>query len=316
MATPTAAPAAAQNGAPTASEPAHVVQLDGASLVRVGARPRLLDYIRRLWAFRHFIIYDSHSRVQTANSNDAMGRVWMVVNPILSGIAYFLVFGLMLDLSRGISNFIGYLIIGVFMFRYTTNAVSSGSNSMVSNQSVVQAFNFPRASLPFAINVRELFSNVPMLVVMAVLVLTIGDIPLGDTEPTPVSVDWLWLFIFPVLALNFLLSTGLGMLLARAVSAYTDVKHMITFGMRIWFYTSAVFFTVDRFAGRPGGEFVEFAMYHNPMFCVLDIIRSTWLYGEMPDPYRWTVLIISSVTIFVVGFLVFWHGEEKYGRER
>ncbi|GAA3073364.1 MULTISPECIES: ABC transporter permease [Actinomycetes] len=316
MATPTAERSAAPTHVDEPRQAGHVVQLDGSSLVRVGARPRLLDYIQRLWAFRHFIIYDSHSKVQTANSNDAMGRVWMVVNPILSGLAYFLVFGLLLDLSRGISNFIGYLIIGVFMFRYTTSAVSSGASSMVSNQSVVQAFNFPRASLPFAINVRELFANVPMLIVMALLVITIGDIPLADTPPTPVSVDWLWLFIFPVLALNFLLSTGLGMLLARAVSAYTDVKHMISFGMRIWFYTSAVFFTVDRFAGSPGGEYIEFVMYHNPMFCVLDIIRSTWLYGEMADPYRWVVLTVSSVSIFIIGFLVFWHGEEKYGRER
>ena len=222
----------------------------------------------------------------------------------------------LLDTSRGVSNFIGYLVIGVFMFRFTTTAVTSGAGSIVGNRAVVQAFNFPRACLPLSANVRELFANVPVFLVMALLVLTVGDMELGDEEAIPVTVDWLWLFIFPVLILNLMLTTGLGLMLARAVSANPDVKHVIAFGTRIWFYTSAVFFGVERFARTDFYEEILFVMHHNPMYCVLDIIRQTWLYGEPADPYRWIVLSVWAVAALLIGFLVFWRGEEHYGRER
>ncbi|WP_010524207.1 ABC transporter permease [Nesterenkonia sp. F] len=289
------------------------VRLDGSPLIRVGARPPLGRYLAQIWHFRHFIIFDSHSRVQTANTSESLGRVWLVMNPILNGLAYFLIFGLLLNTSRGVPNFIGYLIIGVFMFRYITTSVSSGATSIASKQSVVQAFNFPRACIPLAVNVRELFQSVPMFLVMAVLVTTMGDIPLEDAEASPVVLSWKWLVFFPALALTLMLTTGLGMLLARAVSAHTDVKHLITFGTRIWFYASAVFFSVSRFADTP---LIIDLMHLNPAFCTLDIIRQAWVYDEWADPMRWVVLGGWAVGALVIGFIVFWQGEETYGRDR
>ena len=115
MGAPKATRTGTQDGAAVGDgdAPSHVVRLDGAPLIRVGARPALRDYLRQVWDFRHFIIYDSHSRVQSANTNDSLGRFWMVMNPILNGFAYFLVFGLLL-LSfipiSGIPNILGLLI--------------------------------------------------------------------------------------------------------------------------------------------------------------------------------------------------------------
>lgn len=70
----------------------------------------------------------------------------MVLNPILDGAAYFLVFGLLLGTGRGVPNFLGYLIIGVFLFRYTSSAITAGSRSISTNLSIVRAFRFPRAT--------------------------------------------------------------------------------------------------------------------------------------------------------------------------
>ena len=133
-----------------------VLTVDGASLRRVGARPGLARYLASLWEYRSFILFDSRSRIAGANSTNALGRLWMVLNPILDGLAYFLVFGLLLGTGRGIENFLAYLIVGVFLFRFTTQAVTSGSRSISGNASIVRAFQFPRATLPIATNIREL----------------------------------------------------------------------------------------------------------------------------------------------------------------
>ncbi|WP_120005983.1 ABC transporter permease [Nesterenkonia muleiensis] len=310
-----AAPAAERHAPSFQLGPQRVIQMDGSTLVRVGARPSLLQYVRDIWTFRHFLRYDAHARTSSQNNLDSMGRVWMVLNPILQAAVYFFIFGYILETHRDVVNFIGYLIIGVLTFRFISGAVTSGSNSIANNQQVVQAFNFPRACLPISATVRELFATVPTFFVMAVLVYFIGDYQVGDMERAEIVFNWKWLMFFPAIFLALLVMTGFSLILARLVSNFNDVKHIITIGTRLWFYASAVIFSVERFADV-GHDWIITVMYFNPAFCVLDIIRDAWLYDGLGDPFRWIVLASWGVGSLVIGLIIFWRGEETYGRER
>lgn len=295
--------------------PGRVAQMDGGPLIRVGARPSPLQYLKDIWTFRHFLFYDSHSRTSSQNSMDSLGRLWMVLNPILQAGVYFFIFGYILETHRGVVNFMGYLIIGVFTFRFIQGAVTGAASSIHGNQNVVQSFNFPRACLPLSSVIRELFATVPVFIVMAILVYLIGDYRVGDMVQAPVTLSWHWLLFFPAIALALMVMAGLGMVMARAVNSYPDLKNLVSIGVRMWFYGSAVIFGVERFTDA-GHDWIEVVMHHNPAFCVLDIIRYAWLYDGFADPYRWVVLAAWAVGALVVGFLFFWQGEETYGRER
>lgn len=291
---------AEQSGAHAAA----TLHVDGSDLGRVGARPGLGRYIASLWSYRSFIVFDSRSRIAGAASTNALGRIWMILNPILDGAAYFLVFGVLLQTGRGIENFIAYLIVGVFLFRYTSQAIANGSRSISSNLSIVRAFRFPRATLPIASNLRELLLFLPTLAVMIILILVI---------PPFEHITWRWLLLVPLLALQTLFNLGLSLLLARVVARWADVANLITFGTRIWLYFSAVFFSVQRFEHVPA---LVTAMHLNPMYCALDIARQSLLYGVNADPMRWIVLLAWTALLLVVGTVVFWDAEESYGDER
>lgn len=280
------------------------VIVDGTGFSRVGRRAGLWTYLKQVWDFRHFIIFDSKSRIAGESSDDSLGRAWMVLNPILQGAAYFLVFGIMLGTSRGIENFIAYLIIGVFMYRFTATTIVAGSKAISGNRSLVTAFNFPRMTLPIAINVRELMRNMTTYVTMFALVLIIPPL-----EP----ITWKWLLFIPIVALQFLFNLGLSLVLARIVADWNDFTHIIAFGTRIWLYLSAVFYSTDRFADMP---LILTLMNANPLFNVLDMSRDVLLYDTMPEPMRWMILGGWTLGLLIVGTLMFWQGEEKYGRER
>lgn len=281
-----------------------VVTVDGSDLRRVGARPGLGRYIASLWDYRSFILFDSRSRIAGANSVNALGRVWMVLNPILDGAAYFLVFGILLGTGRGIENFIGYLVIGVFLFRYTSGAITAGSRSISGNLAIVRAFRFPRATLVIATNMRELLLFVPTLITMVLLVLAI---------PPAEEITWRWLLLIPLLAVQTLFNIGASLLLSRFVAHWADLSNLIAFGTRIWLYLSAVFFSIERFENVPA---LVTAMHLNPMYCVLDIARQSLLYATDADPMRWIVLAAWTAVLLVVGILVFWSAEETYGEDR
>ena len=280
------------------------VKIDRSNFTRVGVRPGLWSYLKELWDFRHFIIFDSKSRIAGETADDNLGRTWMVLNPILQGMAYFLVFGVMLGTGRGIENFVAYLIIGIFMYRFTVTTVVAGSKAISGNRALVTAFSFPRMTLPIAINVRELMRQSTTYLTMFALVLIIPPL-----EP----ISWKWLMFIPIVAMQFLFNLGLSFVLARIVAEWNDFTHIIAFGTRIWMYLSAIFYGVERFEDIP---IVLNFMYANPLFCILDMTRDVVLYDTWPEPMRWIVLGGWTVGLLIVGTFIFWQGEEKYGRER
>ena len=278
------------------------VPLDLSQLSRVGARPSFLDYLVQLWDFRSFIIYDARARVKSGTRRDKLGSAWLLLNPVFNGLTYFIVFGLLLGTGRGIPNFIGYLIIGVFMFQLTSGAIVGGARSVQQNRSMVQGFSFPRAALPLGANIREVLVSVPLLLVMLLLVVLI---------PPTESITWRWLLIFPVLALQFMFNLGVGLILARVISRVNDVTHLLPFALRALMYLSAIFFSYERFIDHP---LVLNVMQANPMFIVIDITRDSILYGVTPSLQSWAVLTAWSLSALIIGSIYFWRGEESYVR--
>ncbi|MGG5171554.1 ABC transporter permease [Pseudarthrobacter sp. J1738] len=271
-------------------------------LRRVGARPNFLDYLVSLWDYRFFIYYDSRARVLSGNAKDRLGGAWLLLNPLLNGLVFYLIFGVMLGTGAGIPNFISYLLIGIFLFQFSTRPITTSARSMVSNQNILQAFKFPRATLPIAVNVREAMASVPTILIMLILVILI---------PPAETISVKWLFLLPTLLLQVMFHLGLSLFLARMVSVIPDLSYLVGFGLRAWMYVSAVFFSVDRFAGHP---VLMNLMHANPLFAVLDIVRDCLLYDTWPSMTRWLTLAIWAVASLTVGLIFFWRGEESYGR--
>lgn len=269
---------------------------------RVGARPTLARYIAALWGRRQFIMFDARARVQSANDNDRLGSLWLILTPVLNGLTYYFMFGILLGTSRGIENFVGYLVIGVFTFQMSRASIMQGARSLTSNSKVIQAFNFPRAALPLAANLRELLSSIPATITMLLIIIIAAPVE---------EITWRWLLIFPVIGLQFLFNLGVGLILAPLVLKVNDIGNLLSFVLRLWMYGSAVFYSLDRFAAYPN---LVSALEYNPLFMVIDILRDSLLYSTTPSWDTWAVLSLWAFGTLIVGFVLFWRKEESYGR--
>jgi teichoic acid transport system permease protein len=272
-------------------------------LRRVGARPPFLDYLVSLWDYRHFIYYDAQSRVQTGHEQDKLGRAWLVLGPLLNGLMFYLIMGVLLQSGRGIENFVAFLIIGVFLFQMSSRSVTSSARIIASNKNVIHAFQFPRASLVVAANVREVLSNIPVLITMLILVIVL---------PPSEEISWRWLMLIPVVTLQFIFNLGLGLILARVVSMFNDASQLISYAMRLWMYASCMFFSIERFDGSP---VLKGIMEFNPLYNVLHLARECLLYGNVGSWRAWAILALWAFASLAAGMVFFWKGEETYGRE-
>ncbi len=272
------------------------------NLSRVGARPPLGQYVRLLWARRHFLWADARAKVASGTRQSLLGKAWLVLNPLLDGAVYYLVFGMLMKSSHGVDNFLGYLLIGVFLFQFTTQSVNGGARSVQQGKNLIRAFTFPRAALPISVVLRNLLNLGPTLVTLAALIYFI---------PPAEEYTWRLALVAGALALQVMFTTGLALLMARWAAALPDVTNLIGMAMRVWLYASAVFFSFDNLVDDPG---LLVWLEANPMFIVLDIVRDCVLYATTPDPMRWVWLGGWAVGTLLIGFVTFWRAEESYGR--
>ncbi|WP_229568959.1 ABC transporter permease [Kocuria rhizophila] len=298
--------ASPQDGGPPHTEPrpSHVVDFDPSTMQAVGARPPLGDYLRDLWGSRHFIWYDARVRLAVSQDHTLLGKAWIVLNPVLLGLTFYLIFGLLLRTGQGIDNFVAFIVLGLTMFTYSTRSVVSGARSMASGKALVRGFMFPRAALTLSIVVRDALTQ--LYAVAAILVFLLIVPPL---EP----VSWTWLLLLPVIALQTVFNWGLGMLLAPAVHRIPDLANVLSFAMRLWLYASGIFYDPSRFVDDPR----VLALFHaNPLYQVLSMSRDLVLRAQLPHWSSWAVLGGAAVVLLEVGFLVFWWNEESYADER
>ena len=285
-----------------AGRPTWVEFVDPTALRPVVARPRFGVYIRELWRRRHFIALDARARVASSTKGTFLGSVWLVLRPMLDALAYFVVFGLLLRADRGIENFLGYLILGVFLFQYTSGALNAGASSLIAGRALLRSFTFPRAALPLATVARETLRFGPVLVAMLALIALI---------PPTEAFTWRVVLLAPVLVLQVAMTTGLVLIAARVVSRVPDVQQLIGLGTRFWLYGSAVFFSFDRLIDNPT---LLTVVHANPMFRVLDMARDVVLYGQTPEVDSWLILSGWTVGLLTFGFWFFWRAEERYAR--
>jgi teichoic acid transport system permease protein len=299
------------------------------------ARPSLVSYLRLVWQRRHFIVAYATARSVSMYTEARLGQLWQVLTPLLNSAVYYLVFGILFQANRGISNYTAFLVTGVFIFGFTERSIVVGSTVMRANIALIRALHFPRACLPLAYVLVEFQQlMVSMLVLFAIV--------LGTGEP----LTWYWLFLVPVLVMQATFNMGAALILARLGAGAQDVTQLVPFLTRIWRYFCGVMYSIDSLpATLP--EWAKNVLSLNPAAVYISLTRYAIMSTQRTDapgaqPYNaakcaifnakkipalqaychptttiselWLAGVGWAVLTLAVGVVYFWQAETRYGR--
>jgi teichoic acid transport system permease protein len=274
-------------------------------LSSAGALPSLPAYTRQLWSYRHFISSYANAKVTSALGKTRLGMLWQVLTPMINAAVYYVIFGVVLNTSRDVDNFIAYLCTGVFLFGFTQTVTQAGAQAITSNLGLIRALHFPRASLPIAVVLVELRNMVASMTVLIAIVLLTGE---------PITPEWL--LVVPTLLLQALFNVGLALTFARLGSKLTDIRQLIPFIMRVWLYGSAVLYPVTMFSEHLSGWKLA-VVEANPLLVYIELMRHS-LMEDVPLANTQTVLwsqgVAWALLVGLGGYVYFWRGEKGYGR--
>lgn len=276
----------------------------------IGVRPAIGPYIASVWRRRQFIRVLASSRALLETGSNYLGHFWAVLNPVMNALVYVLIFGYIIGTDRGLGNVVGFIVVGTFVYRFFSEAVSDAARSIPRNLNLVRSLHFPRAVLPMSAVTAQLASLVPAIAVMALFV-WLSDRFLVNADTTP---NWNWLLIVPAVVLTYLFSMGAGFILARLCAGLPDLLNLLPFLLRLGMYASGVLFSIDHYVHN---EALAAVMAYQPVAIYLDLARQALLVEEsIPlDLTKWLWGAGWAVALLVVGFVFFWRDEARYGRE-
>lgn len=274
-------------------------------LIQAGVRPTFGAYLRDLWQFRHLMWALAKGEFIADYQDNHLGWLWSIINPILLGISYYLIFGLLIGTSRGIDNFVTFLTVGLFVFIPISLVLASGSKSLLTRMKMIRSLNFPKVLLPITVTFAHFVSAIPAFIVLLFIALLSGERP---------TAEWL---LFPVALLVVLvMCLGIALIGSRLVHAFRDLANLMSLITRLLRYVSGVFFSVEasiaRFDGAPAwvGHVLEF----QPVAVALTLVREP-LMAEYPVQLQtWLVALAWAFGLLIGGFVFFWRGEGNYGR--
>ncbi len=272
---------------------------DANGLRALGERPPLLRYLADLWNRRSFLFTLATAQSAARYQHNRLGQLWSVFNPMLLIASYFFVFGFLLNTSRGVNNFIGFLSIGVVLFQFISANIGSGAKAVTSNIGLVRALRFPRALLPISVTLTEFIASLPAFGLLFVLMIVTGESP-----------KWGWLLWPVVVMLMMMTLTGFAFMLARLVNVTRDVANLIPVSIRLLRYISGVFFPIQHYAHGWVGLVLTYQPFALPLTLGRESLMNEFHFGWS----YWVAAVFWAFFSLGVGIVVFWRDEARYGR--
>jgi ABC-type polysaccharide/polyol phosphate export permease len=207
-----------------------------------------------------------------------LGFLWTILTPLFMAIVY--VFFLRL-LARGVP--MEKIIIGVFAWQFTAQAVNSGLTAITGNTNLVKKVFFPRIILPTATTLAQLVTYLFSLIIQLVLVAILLGIK-GD-------VMQIWTLALPLLIIyHTLFNLSLAYLLSAANVYFRDAQHLVGVLLTAWFFSSPAMYDLSIVEKVAGTRPLLLKLYMlNPMAIIIGGYRALML----PD----ATLPLSAFTV-------------------
>jgi lipopolysaccharide transport system permease protein len=260
------------------------------------------NYWRDLWRYRELFYILAWRDVAVRYKQTVAGAAWAVVQPLMSMVIMTVIFGRIAGLpSEGGAPYAIMVFAAMLPWQFFSNALSSASQSIVSNANLISKVYFPRLIIPTSSVVVSFIDFLVACSVLFGLMLWLQFWPNWRVLTLPVFVG---LAIFAAL--------GSGLIITALTVRYRDFRFIIPFIVQFGLYVSPVAYS-SSVVRKNLGETLFLLYSLNPMVGVIDGFR--WAILGSESTLYWPGFLISLVltaVLFLAGVLYFRKTERAF----
>lgn len=243
----------------------------------------------------HFLIHQLVSRdFRTKYKRSVLGIFWSFLNPLLMMTVQYYVFSTIF--KSDIPYYPVYLLSGIVMFNFFSEACGMTLTSIVSNAALITKVYVPKYIYPLT---RILSSGINLLISLVPLFAVAAFSGVQMTKAV---------LLFPYFLLCLaIFCLGLGMVLSAGMVFFRDVQFLWGVLSMIWMYATPIFYPESILP-----EQFKFMLNINPLYYFIKDARLCIISGISPEPVAYIQCLLLSVGMLLLGAFVFKKSQDKF----
>ncbi len=202
--------------------------------------------------------------------------------PVLTMVVMAIVFSNVFKMSTPGVSYLAYLLSGLIMFNYFSEASNLAMSSVVGSFSLLNKIYIPKYIFPLS--------------KFYVVLIATG---------TGVNIFHVMLpYAFVCL---FMFTLGMGFILSAVSVFLRDMFYIYGIIVMLWTYLTPIMYDIKLIS-----EQLQPWLKLNPLYHYVNFVREIVLYGRIPQPFTWATCAISSIVVLIIGVLVFKKTQDKF----
>lgn len=243
-----------------------------------------MNALKRIWAYRGFIIGSVQREFQSKYRNSLLGAAWNIINPLAMITVYTVIFAqVMRSKLPGVDSTFAYsiyLCAGILTWGFFAEITGRSQTMFLDNANLLKKLNFPRLCLPITVVLSASLNFSIVFGLFCVFLLVSDNFP-----------GWPMLAMLPVLAIHIAFALGLGISLGVLNVFFRDVGQFFGIFLQFWFWLTPI---VYPFAILP--ERIKPLMAMNPMTPIMAAYQGILVDHKWPHwGTLWYATLLATV---------------------
>ena len=260
--------------------------------------------LKEVWQYRDLLRLFVKRDVVTVYKQTVLGPLWYLIQPLLTSVIFTVIFNTVSGIDTGIIPPFLFNLAGITVWNYFTSCLNDTSDTFKKNATIFGKVYFPRIIIPISIVISNLLKFAIQFLIFIVFYL------FYYINGAPIYLS-IYILFFPFLVfLMGLLGLGLGMLISSLVTKYRDFTYLISFGVQLLMYVSAVMYPVSLIINKmPNYAWV---IKYNPLAYIIETTRFMLLNIGNISISGLLYTIVVTVLILLFGILIFNKTEKSF----
>lgn len=260
--------------------------------------------LKEVWQYRDLLFLFVKRDVITVYKQTVLGPLWYLIQPLFTSITFTIIFNNVAGINTGTVPPFLFNLAGITVWNYFTACLNGTSDTFKTNAAIFGKVYFPRIITPLSVVISNLIKfGIQFIIFVAFYIFYYF-------QGVNLTINFSVLF-FPVLiAVMGVLGLGLGMLISSMVTKYRDFSNLLTFGIQLLMYLSAVMYPMELIKEKLPklGWLVEY----NPLAYVIETSRYMLLNVGEISILGLSYTFAFTVAIFFIGVLIFNKTEKSF----
>ena len=252
---------------------------------------RAADLIRQYqYLLKTLVMRDFKVRYKAS----VLGVLWSFLNPLLMTFVYYFVFSTIFRSS--IPHFPVYLMSGIVLYNYFTEATNMGMQSIVGNAGLITKVYMPKYIFPISKAISSAINLVISMIPLLIMMIITG-VPFHKS-----------LLLLPIVIFYLVIfCVGVSLILSAALVYFRDVQFIWGILLTILNFFSPIFYPESIIPAH----FITF--YHfNPLYQYLFFMRTIVIGGISPTPVTYLYCFLASFGALGLGLFIFRKAQTQF----